>query len=97
MQPEEGEAGIRRTTSWEAAPPTQCDEIYRLIGESMQAVVVTPDPQEQVIAVSGTTPTRLAGSDRQGLVTASQAGCPGASRLAAASAWVITSGMPLPS
>ena len=35
--------------------PTQCDEIdYRLIGESMQAVVVTLDPQEQVIAESGT-------------------------------------------
>ena len=34
--------------------PTQCDEIdYRLIGEEMQAVVVTLDPSEQVVAEAG--------------------------------------------
>ncbi len=34
--------------------PTQCDEIdYRLIGEEMQAVVVTLDPGEQVVAEAG--------------------------------------------
>jgi len=33
---------------------TQCDEIdYRLIGEEMQAVVITLDPQEQVVAEAG--------------------------------------------
>ena len=35
--------------------PSQCDEIdYRLIGEEMQAVVITLDPREQVIAEAGT-------------------------------------------
>ena len=34
--------------------PQQCDEIdYRLIGEEMQAVVITLDPAEQVIAEAG--------------------------------------------
>jgi uncharacterized protein (TIGR00266 family) len=34
--------------------PKQCDEIdYRLIGVEMQAVVITLDPQEQVIAEAG--------------------------------------------
>ena len=34
--------------------PKQCDEIdYRLIGEEMQAVVITLDPDEQVIAEAG--------------------------------------------
>ena len=34
--------------------PQQCDEIdYRLIGEEMQAVVVTLDPGEQVVAEAG--------------------------------------------
>ena len=35
--------------------PQQCDEIdYRLIGEEMQAVVITLDPDEQVLAEAGT-------------------------------------------
>ncbi len=35
--------------------PKQCDEIdYRLIGDDLQAVVVTLDPNEQVIAEAGT-------------------------------------------
>jgi uncharacterized protein (TIGR00266 family) len=34
--------------------PSQCDEIdYRLIGEEMQAVVITLDPGEQVVAEAG--------------------------------------------
>ena len=35
--------------------PKQCDEIdYRLVGDDMQAVIITLDPQEQVIAEAGT-------------------------------------------
>ena len=46
--------------------PTQCDEIdYRLIGEEMQAVVVTLDPDEQVIAEAGTMLYMTDGIDMQ--------------------------------
>ncbi len=35
--------------------PKQCDEIdYRLVGDDMQAVIVTLDPEEQVLAEAGT-------------------------------------------
>ncbi|MBA3708861.1 MAG: TIGR00266 family protein [Planctomycetes bacterium] len=44
----------------------QCDEIdYRLIGEEMQAVVVTLDPDEQVIAEAGTMLYMTDGIDMQ--------------------------------
>jgi uncharacterized protein (TIGR00266 family) len=46
--------------------PTQCDEIdYRLIGEEMQAVVITLDPDEQVIAEAGTMLYMTEGIDMQ--------------------------------
>ena len=44
----------------------QCDEIdYRLIGEEMQAVVITLDPEEQVIAEAGTMLYMTDGIDMQ--------------------------------
>src|SRR5262245_35437224 len=46
--------------------PKQCDEIdYRLIGDDMQAVVVTLDPDEQVIAEAGTMLYMTDGIDMQ--------------------------------
>ena len=46
--------------------PQQCDEIdYRLIGEEMQAVVITLDPQEQVLAEAGTMLYMTDGIDMQ--------------------------------
>ena len=46
--------------------PQQCDEIdYRLIGEEMQAVVVTLDPGEQVVAEAGVMLYMTEGIDMQ--------------------------------
>ncbi|MBA2480897.1 MAG: TIGR00266 family protein [Planctomycetes bacterium] len=46
--------------------PKQCDEIdYRLIGEEMQAVIITLDPDEQVIAEAGTMMYMADGIDMQ--------------------------------
>ncbi|MFQ5503565.1 MAG: TIGR00266 family protein [Planctomycetota bacterium] len=46
--------------------PAQCDEIdYRLIGDDMQAVVVSLDPEEQVIAEAGSMLYMTEGIDMQ--------------------------------
>jgi hypothetical protein len=51
----EAGGGDPASAAEESPMPSQCDEIdYRLVGDDMQAVIITLDPQEQVIAEAGT-------------------------------------------